>query len=350
MKKSLELEWDDAKAEEAGALLEVLSHSQGMEADSDYVEQFAIMPLREPKVLFASIETWIKQGTIIAPQMNEQQTAFSCMIVEQLPNLIETGNTYAKSLATMLVAENRVELTGNSMENLNKIVEKFRQDLGLAIGEAEFGTMAAPDWRHWQGSDRLSNEGHRPRPCRGQGERRGSRHYYENVWAHKPLKALNGVAPIDAAGSKQLRKRLLGVIKFHDEALAGYVPRDEAGKAQGDSLYDFNRLRHKLGAELQAPGDAPTINVPVEAKVEAKKDFTAMSAADLAQLDADSLSINELEEALRSALKLDARDLAVRFAEVAVAKPPTTEKPDRYTFFAPVSSQQRWPRRTLPKR
>ena len=329
LKKSLELEWDDVKAEETGALLEVLSQAQGMENESDYVEQLAVMELRDPNALFAAIKPWVQQGFIIAPQMNEQQTAFSCMIVDPIPSIIETGNNYAKALATMLIAEGRVELVGSNAEGLRKVVNRLRQELNLALGEPEFNTIAAQIGD--VAKDAIIYPTRVSDPEKAEAKvRENVGDYYENIWAHKPRHALNDVAPIDAAGSKLLRKRLLGIIKFQEEALAGYIPRDDSGEVRGEPLYDFNRLRHKLQAELQAPGEAPTINVPVEKK----QDFSTMSAADLAQLDAESLSISELEVALRTALKLDARELAVRFAELAVAKPAESEKPDRYAFYA----------------
>ena len=85
------------------------------------------------------------------------------------------------------------------------------------------------------------------------------------------------------------------------------------------AIYDFDRLRHKLGAEKQAPGEAPTIHVPVEPTAPAaKRDFAAMSTADLAGLPTAELSAAELEDAMRAALKLDARELAVQFARQGV--------------------------------
>jgi hypothetical protein len=132
-----------------------------------------------------------------------------------------------------------------------------------------------------------------------------------------------------------LRKRLLGVIKFHEDCVAGAAPR----KRDGDhvvpiQVYDFDRLRHKLGAERQAPGEAPTIHVPEDEKPPVKLDFAAMSPADLAGVPADQLSPAQLEEAMRTALKLDARELAVNFARVGVGKPADPAKPDRYPFYA----------------
>jgi hypothetical protein len=59
-----------------------------------------------------------------------------------------------------------------------------------------------------------------------------------------------------------------------------------------------------------------------------------MNAAELAGLDVAALSADELEQAMRAALKLDARELAVAFAQAGVAKPFDAARPDRYPLYA----------------
>jgi hypothetical protein len=66
----------------------------------------------------------------------------------------------------------------------------------------------------------------------------------------------------------------------------------------------------------------------------AKREIPAMNAAELAGLDVANLSIDELEQAMRAAVKLDARELAVAFAQAGVAKPFDPAKPDRYPLYA----------------
>jgi hypothetical protein len=169
--------------------------------------------------------------------------------------------------------------------------------------------------------------------------------YFENTWAHKPLRALGGATPIDAAGSKLMRKRLLGVIHFLADCTQASMPRmAKGGQVVQFDLYDFNRLRHKLGVEKQAAGEAPP-ELLAAAKAAAagtplpvKKDFAAMSAADLGGMNADDLSAAELEDAMKAALKLDARELAVSFAKAAVKKPADAAKPDRYALYLAVIS------------
>ncbi|HET6574848.1 MAG TPA: tetratricopeptide repeat protein, partial [Fimbriiglobus sp.] len=56
--KSVELEWDDAKAEETAALIEVLRCGHGMEDDTDYTEFRVYMPVRDPEAVFKLLQVW----------------------------------------------------------------------------------------------------------------------------------------------------------------------------------------------------------------------------------------------------------------------------------------------------
>ncbi|HVJ83221.1 MAG TPA: hypothetical protein VNC50_19300, partial [Planctomycetia bacterium] len=118
-------------------------------------------------------------------------------------------------------------------------------------------------------------------------------HFYENDWIARPLKALDGVSPQDAAGSSVLKKKLEGVIRFR-----------EAHPSAG--MYDFNRLRNKLGLMSLIPRDTKAGDSPL--------DLAAFSAAQLAELDAAGLDDAKLTEAYRAASVLDAPATALKFA------------------------------------
>lgn len=59
-----------------------------------------------------------------------------------------------------------------------------------------------------------------------------------------------------------------------------------------------------------------------------------MNAAELAALDVAAASVDQLEQAMRAALKLNARELAVAFAQAGILKPHDAAKPDRYPLYA----------------
>src|SRR5205823_3421161 len=143
--------------------------------------------------------------------------------------------------------------------------------------------------------------------------------FFEETWIHRPYRGLAGVPPVDAPGSPNLRKRLGGVIQFLQDCAAGTAPR----------LYDFDRLRRKLSLDSTATAPPPTPPSPAAATV----DISAMGAAELAALDPAGLSDPLLEQAFRSALKLDAKELASQFARTLIGRPADPSHPDRWSFF-----------------
>src|SRR4029079_3258644 len=74
---------------------------------------------------------------------------------------------------------------------------------------------------------------------------------FEETWVNQPLKSLLGKTPIDAAADPVLRKRLRGVVRFVEDCAA-------AGPIR---LYDFNRLRAKLGFDGATP-ETPSSSGP----------------------------------------------------------------------------------------
>jgi tetratricopeptide (TPR) repeat protein len=128
--------------------------------------------------------------------------------------------------------------------------------------------------------------------------------FYEETWVHRPLRSLNRIAPVDAAGHRVLRRKLLGVIQFLQDCAAG-------GALKG---YDFDRLRRKLGL---VGGAVPTSGG-------AAQDIGAMGAGELAALPVETLAEAQLEQARQSAAKLDAQELAEQFARALIARPRTS--------------------------
>jgi tetratricopeptide (TPR) repeat protein len=334
LKKSVELEWDDARAEEAAALIEVLRCGHGMEDDTDYTEYRVYMPIRDPEAVFKLLQVWDQERRVLAPQADPDGRFFSCLVVEELPSLLETGTTMARVVANLTIANGVLRLWHSDPDSVKRLAVEVRDRINMAVGEPVEGRGPA------QFADVIQEALAYPMRTADISQAEGklrdrATHYFEDVWAHRPLKALGGATPLDAAGSTLLRKRLLGIVKFLEDCLAGAAPRKQvAGKAEPIQVYDFDRLRHKLGAEKQAPGEPPVIRVPEETGPAEKRDFAAMSAAELGGLPADELSAAELEDAMRAALRLDARELAVQFARAGVEKPFDPAKPDRYPFYA----------------
>ena len=362
LQKSVELEWDDDKAEEAAALVEVLRVGQGMEGDTDYVEHRVFMQVRDPQVVFGVIQEWANSGRVLAPQMDPEGRSFSCLMAEEIPSLLDTGTTLARVTANLTITGGVVRMWHSDPESVTKIAQELRGRVNLAVGEpvtgqgpAQFGDIVQEAVAYPVRTASLEE-------AEGKLRDRATQ-YFEGVWTNKPLKALAGATPLDAAGSSLLRKRLIGVIKFLADCLGGVAPRRQEGDGSvAIDIYDFDRLRHKLGADKKPAGAAPHIAVPAEpvapppasgrrepvrpgeaaqpdrltpaARPTTPADFAAMSAADLAGVDPKSLTAVAAEDAMRAALKLDARELAVRFAKAGSDQPADPARPDRYPLFA----------------
>lgn len=338
LNRSLELEVDDYRAEETAALIEVLKCGQGMETDAEYVEYRAFLPIRDPGSISGLLQNLAQTGRMIAPQMSEDGAFFSALLVEPLPSLLETGTQLAKVVANINISSGVIRVWYPVEETLKKVVADLRERLQLAVGEPtlqlgpiQFGDVALEALAYPVRTADIAEAEAKLRDH--------ATNYFENKWLHAPLRSLGGISPMDAVGSKLLRKRVLGIIKFVESCLLGSAPRKKRGDAtEPIEIYDFNRLRHKLGIEMVAVAAPVPVAVsapaPVTAPAPAKRDFTAMNAADLGSLAIDELSVAELEDAMKAAIKLDARELAVAFARAGAARPHDAAKPDRYPFFA----------------
>lgn len=350
LNKSIELEVDDFRAEEAAALTAVLRCGQGMEGDADYLEHRVYLPIRDPQAVSGLLQAWIQEGRLIAPQMDESGTHFTALVAEQLPSLLETGVKLAKVVANLTITGGVIRLWHINPESVAKVGQEVRDRLNLAVGEPTPGTGPVQ-----LGDITVEALAYPTRAASTQIEEAEAKlkdyagNYYENVWPHRPLRSLGGAGPLDAVGSTLMRKRVLGAIRFQQDCLVGTVPRKRVGGQEMPlEVYDFDKLRHKLGIEMKAvaapatieepepipapPAPKPTAPLPPAAP--AKREVGAMNAAELSALPLTELSAAELEDAMKAAIKLDARELAVNIARTGAGLPASAGKPDRYAFYA----------------
>jgi tetratricopeptide (TPR) repeat protein len=355
LNRSIELETDDHRAEEAGALVEVLRCGHGMENDTDYVSHAFIIPIRQPEPIMGLLRAWEQGRRLRGVRANQETGVMTALIVEELPSLLAVGSaTLARVTAKMIIAGGAIRLFHPDRDSVAKVADEIRTALQLAVeqpieqttpiafGDVVLEALAHPTQTSDVGAAESKLKEH-------------SRHYFEDVWIHRPLRSLSGVPPIDAPGSKTLRKKLFGVVKFLEDCFDSVRPHKQIGEqfVPVDS-YDLGDLRHKLGLEyvsapppdVKVPPDAPasreherperTASPPVAHAPGSpkKRDISALNAAELAGLDVAALSVEELEQAMRAALKLDARELAVAFARAGLGKPFDPAKPDRYPLYA----------------
>ncbi len=362
LQKSIDLETDDRRAEEAGALVEVLRCGQGMEAEADNLAHGYVMPIRDPGAVQGMLQAWSKAGKIRGVRANPEAGVIMGLMVEELPSLLAVGSTtLARVAAKFVIANGVIVVTHPNRDSVSKVADELRTTLQLAIeapqettraisfGDVVLEALAQPV----QTTDITVAEAKL---------RDHAREFFENVWIHRPLKSLAGNSPLDAVGSSALRKRVFGVVKFVEDCLKAVTPHKQIGEELVPiEMYTFDNLRHKLGLEYVA-ADPPRVNVPAEAVLPpaavaeptapvappapatpepepvpakpAKREISALNAGELAGLDVAALSVDELEQAMRAAVKIDAKELATAFAQAGIAKPVDAAKPDRYLLYA----------------
>jgi tetratricopeptide (TPR) repeat protein len=311
------LETDDAQAIEAWTLAEVLRVGQGMEDLADYVEHSITVPLRDPQGFVKTLGELEKQHLVTAAQVNEEEGVLTAIILDPPPPALTQelqARQNARLGAFLLFMGNILRLWSTDKEALERTFAGLEKRAGGTLGQpiavrgpAKFHDIATGAVSFPQNA--LSQDDIQNRV------REGIERYYEEQWLHRPLKALGGVPPVDAVGHALLRKKLRGVLQFQEEVMTA-----------AHLKYDFDRLRRKLG--LLDP-----VALPAAASASAAFDFGVMSVPELAALALESLEYGQVEAAYQAALKLDARELAGKFASALVSRPPQAEKPDRFPLF-----------------
>jgi tetratricopeptide (TPR) repeat protein len=365
--RSIDLETDDRRAEEAGALAEVLRCGYGMEADTDHLAHGFVMPIRDPNAVSQLLRAWGQQRKLVGVRASQETGVMVGLVAEELPSLLAVGSsTLARVAAKLVIANGVVRVSHPNRASAAKVADEMRGELNLAVeqpqetatplsfGDVALEALAQPVQTTDVAAAEVRLQEH-------------ARNFFENVWIHRPLKALAGNSPLDAVGSSALRKRVFGVVKFMEDSLVAVQPHKQVGEDLVPiETYSFDALRHKLGLEYVA-ADPPKVAVPADPEpappsggrqppvpsepqgadaprsevaepAPAARDFAAMNAGELAGLDVAALSVGELERAMRAAVNLKAHELAVAFAEAALARPFDPAAPDRYPLYAAAAT------------
>jgi tetratricopeptide (TPR) repeat protein len=314
---------DESAGAAAWTLGEVLRVGQGMEDQADHVEYSVTAALRDPQKLVGVLGELERERLLTGVQISQEEGVLTGILLEPAGPAL-TPELEAKQNATLGAY---LVMMGNILRlwNTNKdALDRTFADLGKRAGDAL--AQAFPTRGPAKFHDILSASLVFPTRAASQEDaqervREGIGKFFEEKWAHQPLKSLGGTPPIDAAGHATLRTKLRGVIDFLQQCAGiAHLP------------YDFDRLRHKLGL-----GGAPA--AATTAAGGAGPDIGAMSAAELSALHPEALDYPQLEQAYHAALGLDARELAGQFATALVGHPPRAEKPDRYGVFNHLINQ-----------
>jgi tetratricopeptide (TPR) repeat protein len=323
LEQYVEREKDEARAAEAWALAEVLRLGQEMVEVADYVQHRIIWQFRDGQAIVSLLQDWEQAGRLAGMRSSEEEGVVTGLVLQESSGLIGAAAPIAAPLAgSLLILGNTISIWHVNKSIVDVLAQEIQQKAGAAFSDSRNGTLCAnfgdvtleammfPTFN--QTGDEVVGK-----------MKEFAQEYFEENWPKRALKTLNDNAPLDAAGHAVLRRRLLGSILFLQQCFDGSAPRVvRDGKLTEEKLYDFDRLRHKLALDTAPPPPpAPTI------------DFTALSAADLAGLDRDELTVGQLEQAWRAAVKLDANELARQFVKTVVARPSDPTKPDLFAFY-----------------
>lgn len=325
LEKSIANEIDEAKAMEAGALAEVLRLASGLEANADYVEHRATLRILNGEAAGNVINGWGQSGRLIVIDANREEGMFTGVILEGVPDLgAGIGTPVARLQCNIFLHGDLIRLWNSNRGMLDEIVGELRSKAGNGVSEPQFDTDCAKfgdivaDIMVFPTRENADSE------QVAQKMRERAREYFEENWLRRSLKSLSGSSPLDAANHPNLRKRLPGLIRFLDECLTGVAPREE-GKAP-TPIYDFDRLRRKLGLSTAPRAEGAAV------------DFDTLGAAELGGLKAETLTDDQVAQAFRAALRLDALDLASGFARQAAGRASIA---DRYAYFSHLTKQSR---------
>jgi tetratricopeptide (TPR) repeat protein len=311
------LETDPAQAGEAWALAEVLRLGQGLEDQSDHLEYSVFYQIRDPRYLENLLQDWDRGRRLIQVPTAKEERNITVLILDTgpvvtaVPGLAEAAPLGA--YVSIFLDMNLLHLWSPLQEGFQRVRAEVEQRAGPGLAEphskirnSSLGEIVTEAVVFPVGIGDVAEANRRVRLRAEQ--------FFEETWVHRPLRSLNGIPPLDAAGHAVLRKKLCGVVQFLQEASVGSAVE----------IYDFDRLRRKLGLLEEAAATAGTVPA----------DISALGASELAALAVESLSDQQLEQAFQTAQRLDAQELSTRFAQALIGRPPQPDNPDRFPWYA----------------
>lgn len=211
-------------------------------------------------------------------------------------------------LATVIITPQSLRLSSPDPLALERVREPLLQAIGdpgreilreaaplpLPLADAAVWTFRRPEALDDETEGRLARE--------------AVEHFYEDFWIHLPRHGLGDLSPLQAsraakAGDPIALIQLTAVVRLREQM--GARPRT-ASLYQG---YPFDRLRHRLGLELDNPASVDP------------EDTACMSEDQLDHLELDHLTLPGLAEAFLSAAALGDDRRTARIAAQLVKTP-----------------------------
>ncbi len=315
--KYIEKEPSEEKTAAAAALIEVLRLGDEMADQADYLQHRHLLRFGNADAMVNLIQEWDRAGRLVGVRSDQENGVLVGLLLQESTGLIGAAAPAAVAVgAQFAVVRDTLSLTHTNHDTLTKIVAEAKNHLGGNILEEKDGTATAQFGEVLLETLMLPPYGRATPELLTKSAERAAQ-FFEEEWASRPLKSLGGKTPTDAASNPTLRRKLLGDILFLEQCYFAGAPKPPKGADQ-PPLYDFSRLRHKLGVDTAPP--PPQI------------DFAGMNAAELSAVDAEALTADQLEKAFRAAVNLEARELPKKFVQALVAKA-DPNKPDLFPFF-----------------
>lgn len=317
----IEKEKDEAKAVRAVVWMQVLLLGSELLDVSDYAAYHLLARIRDFRAVRRVIEDWLREGRFVPLYRDAEEERMSGFLLRESTGLIGAAAPVALPVAAMLTLRaDRFTLSSPRRENIEKALAEIRSTAGLAIEPMQ----EAPQRWTARFSEILMDS--MVLPPYGQAQpgflekaAEFASQYFEGEWLDRPLRFLGGLTPRQAAEQPTTRRRLLGLIQFFEQLHSVERKNGTKRPISSTTTYDFRRLRELL--HLDGPPPPPMI------------DFNQLSAAELGELELESLSTEQLEKAFRAAVNLDARPLARKFVDALISRPADPKYPDLYPFY-----------------
>ncbi|WP_237722800.1 hypothetical protein [Singulisphaera acidiphila] len=211
-----------------------------------------------------------------------------------LATVIITPQSLRLSSPDPLALEQVREPLLHAIGDLERAIVREAAPLPLPLADAAVWTFRRPEALDDETEGRLARE--------------AVEHFYEDLWIHLPRHGLGELSPLQAsraakAGDPVARTRLSAVVRMREQL--GARPRT-AILYQG---YPFDRLRRRLGLELDTPASVDS------------EDAACMSEDELDRLELDPLTVPSLAEAYLSAAALGDDRRTARIAAHLVKAP-----------------------------
>jgi tetratricopeptide (TPR) repeat protein len=321
--RSIDLDSDEALTTEASALCEVLKCGEGMQEEGDYAEYEYAYEVKNADRVFEFVNNLVKERRLIGVRVDRERALITGILLDEVaPFSSSVGSAVARTLAYLMVAPGGLRIYHAAEESVDKAADEIDAKLPPAVGPAQshksrvdFSDVALEAMAYPTEDTALDPIEHKLRDF--------ARNFFEEIWVQRPFRALSGATPLDAASHPTYRKRLGGLVRFYQDCFDGISPwANEAEKQKKVSLYDFDRLRRKLGLISGVPQAGA-----------GEIDFDTLSVGELAGLSSESWDDDQLGKAFRAAIRLDARDLAGKYSRIAVSRPGVAGV-DRFPYFA----------------